>query len=110
MALLFLVDSGQRIEIRRQPAVVFGEQLGDEFRWRVRVRSNQVMPTGLSLASSGHLHASSANKNVVSIEIKVGNSRQEFFKTYGLREGISGLRIDSRQRPVQARHRGTIQD
>ena len=76
--LLTLINTREGVKISRQPALIFREQLGNEFCGRRWTRSHQILPRGLRLRSPGHDHASRTNANVTSVKVKDRSERKQF--------------------------------
>src|SRR6266851_10239729 len=97
---LRLTDAGQDIEVRSQPAVILGEQAGNELARVVRTRSDQISPGDLGPGSSRDNHAAGANAYLAAVKIKGGGVGEQSSEAWGTLQCDSCFGIVLGQSPV----------
>src|SRR5207249_7981009 len=96
-----LINTREGVKISRQPALIFCEQLGNEFCGRRWTRSHQILPGRLRLRSPGHDHASRPNANVTSVKVKDRSERKQSPKPRRLSKGDPSFGIAPSHAPIK---------
>ncbi len=65
-----LVDAHQDVEVGRKPAIVFGEETGDELSGVVGADSDEILPGYLGPGFSRDDDVSSANGDLAAVEVE----------------------------------------
>src|ERR1700693_2628268 len=70
VSLLRLAYAGQRVEIRCQPAAIFGQKPGNELGWRTRTGSHQIFPGGFRRRPTRNENSSGSDTNLATVKIQ----------------------------------------
>src|ERR1700681_4316329 len=82
--LLSLAYAGQRVEIGCLPATIFGQQPGNELRWRTRIGTHQILPGGFRRRSTRNENSSGSDTNLATVKIQYRCAQNQFLRAQGL--------------------------
>ena len=102
MLALRLADAGEDVEVCGEPAVVFGEEMGNELAGIVGAGSGEISPGDLGPGSSGDDDVSRANADLATVEIEGGGVGEQSSESGRAQEGEPGFGVVLGQSPVEA--------
>ena len=105
---LRLADAGQDIEVCGEPAVVLGEETGNELAGIVGACSGQISPGDLGPGSSGNDDPAGANADLASVEIEGGGVGEQSSESGRPQQGEPGFGIVLGQCPVETGYGGIV--
>ena len=107
--LLGRVGPGQGVKIGCQPALVLGEQAGNELRRRVGACSDQILPGGLGRSSPWDYDLSGLNTELTAVKIEDGRHRTEFLQPHRFLQDPAHVFVGFGERPVEPGQLAVVQ-
>ena len=107
---LGLVDAGEDIEVDGEPAVVFGEEMGDELTGVVGAGAGEISPGDLRPGATGDEDAAVADGDLAAVEVERGGVGEEPPEPRRADEGGAGFGIVFRESPVEAGDLGIVDE
>ncbi len=107
---LGVADAGEDVEVDGQPAIVFGEEVGDELTWVFGAGSGEIFPTDLGPGTSGNDDAVVTNGDLAAVEVESSGVGKEASESRRSDQGGSGFGVVFGESPVEASDEGIVDE